>query len=228
MAVVGHGVREAIEYFEVDGVSPRLRVRWVGCIPLPPGTAGNDLILDSDGSVLVTNYIPTVHGLRAWIWLQLASFGWNTGEVLSWRPVEGWSEVPQSEGSLPNGILRHHGQTYVAYNGANEIVALPKNGASRRRSLSVPGSPDNLGAGPHDTILVALLDPSSPGAWSIASIDSSLGRPRIVYTDDGSRLRSVTSVAFDGLRYFLGSMDADAIGVLTPHAAQQGAAADER
>ena len=227
VAVVGHGAREAIEYFELDGVAPSLRARWVGCVRLPPGAAGNDLVLDWDGSILVTNYIPTVHGLRAWIWLQLASFGWNTGEVLSWRPGEGWSAVPQSEGPMPNGILRHRGQTYVAYNGAREIVALPGNGAPTRRSLAVSGSPDNLSAGPHGTILVAILDPSSPGAWSIASIDSSFGRSQIVYAHSGSRLRSATSVAFDGLHYFLGSMDSDAIGVLSPHAAQQGAAAAE-
>jgi hypothetical protein len=215
VAVVGHGAREAIEYFELDGLGDKLRARWVGCVPLPPGSAGNDLVLDSDGSVLVTNYIPTVHGLRAWIWLQLASSGWNTGNVLSWRPVEGWSEVPGSEGAMPNGIMRHGGEIYVAYNGAHEIVALPGGGAPTGRSLAVSGAPDNLSAGPHDTILVALLDPSSRGAWLLASIDPSLGRCEIVYRHDGSGLRSVTSIAFDGRRYLLGSMDGDAIGVLS-------------
>jgi hypothetical protein len=227
VAVIGHGAREAIEHFEVVGVGPELRARWVGCVPLPPGAAGNDLVLDSDGSILVTNYIPTVHGLRAWIWLKAASFGWNTGNVLRWRPAEGWSAVPHSEGSMPNGILRHGGQTYVAYNGAREIVALQGDGVPKR-SLAVSGSPDNLSAGPNDTILAALLDPSSPGAWSIAAIDPSLGRSQIVYAHDGRRLRSVTSVAFDGVRYFLGSMDGDAVGVLSPHAAPQATGIEER
>jgi hypothetical protein len=79
VAVVGHGAREAIEYFELHGAGSELRARWVGCVELPPNTAGNDLALQTDGSIVVTNYIPTVHGLRAWVWLQLAKLGWNTG-----------------------------------------------------------------------------------------------------------------------------------------------------
>jgi len=229
VAVVGHGAREAIEYFEVDRVGPGLRARWVGCVPLPRAAAGNDLVVASDGALLVTNYIPTVHGLRAWIWLQIASLGWSTGDVLSWRPSEGWSAVPQSRGAMPNGILRLDGQTYVAYNGAREIVSLPGKGNPTRRSLPMSGAPDNLSAGPHGTILVVLLDPSSRGAWSVASIDASLGRSETLYVHDGSRLRSATSVVFDGHRYVLGSMEGDAIGVLIlTHAAQQGAAADRQ
>jgi hypothetical protein len=211
-------VREAIEYFEVERAGPDLRARWVGCVPLPAGAAGNDLVLDADGSILVTNYIPTVHGLRAWIWLQLAAFGWDTGDVRSWRPGAGWSAIPHSQGAMPNGILRLGGETYVAYNGAREITALPSGDAAIRRSRTLSGAPDNLSAGPDGAILAALLDPSSPGAWEIVSIDASLARSETLLAHDGSRLRSVTSVACDGLRCFLGSMDGDAIGVLSRRA----------
>ena len=228
MAVVGHGAREAIEYFELQGVGPGVRARWAGCVLLPSAAAGNDLVLELDGSVLVTNYIPSVHGIRAWIWLQVASLGWNTGDVLRWTPTAGWSRLPDSEGSMPNGILRHAGTTYIAYNGSREIVALSADGRRKSLSLADLGSPDNLSLGPDGKILAAVLDPSSPGAWSIVETDLTLERARVVYSHDGSELPSVTSVVFDGLRYQVGSMAGDAVGVLGSPAAAQGAAADER
>jgi hypothetical protein len=216
VAVVGHGAREAIEYFALHGIGEEVRAGWVGCVLLPPEAAGNDLVLESSGAVLVTNYIPSVHGITAWVWLQLAQWGWTTGNVLSWSPAAGWSEVPGSEGSMPNGIARQEGRTIVAYNGAHYVTALPEDAQPAQEPLALPGAPDNLSAAWAGGLLAALLHESPPGAWSIASIDPTVSRFAIVFDHDGSRLAGVTSVAHDGTRYFLGSMIGDAIGVLTP------------
>jgi hypothetical protein len=129
---------------------------------------------------------------------------------------------------MPNGILRLGPRVYVAYNGGDRIEALPRDELeyAPKLTLDLPGAPDNLSTGPGGSILAAVLRPTPAGAWSIVSVDPDLSRLEVIFTHDGSRLPSVTSVVFDGSRYLLGSMGGGSIGVLEAHAAQQGPAAD--
>jgi len=62
VAVVAHDPREAIELFELIPTGGAHRLRWSGCVPLPPGTTGNDVALAPDGSLLVTNFTPRSSG----------------------------------------------------------------------------------------------------------------------------------------------------------------------
>lgn len=220
VAIVGHGAREAIEYFAIEGEGDAARARWVGCVPLPPETAGNDVLVAPDGALLVTNYIPTVHGLAAWIWLQLAELGWDTGSVLRWTPAAGWRELPHSAGPMPNGIARAGGRIVVAYNGAQTLALLPESASETAsdgiRQIALPGRPDNVSTAPDGTILAAVLHESPPGAWTIVSVEPESARVATVFAHDGARLPAVTAVVSDGRRYFLGAMVGDAIGVLEP------------
>jgi hypothetical protein len=216
VAVVRHGEREAIELFELHGTGAAARARWAGCVPLPPDTAGNDVVADPDGWLFVTNYIPSVHGLYALVWLQLADWGWNTGDVRQWTPDGGWRALPGSEGAMPNGIARSDGRTLVAYNGASTVTVIAKGGAATTPGLALPGRPDNLNAAADGATLAALLHPTPPGSWSIARIDRGISRVDVLYTHDGARLPAVTAVAHDGERWFLGSMIGESIGVLSP------------
>lgn len=213
VGVVGHGAREALELFELFEEGPDVRARWVGCVPLPTDSAANDLA-PGPRSLFVTNYIPTVHGLRALFWLQVASFGWNTGKVLEWRPKRGWRSLPGTEGPLPNGIAVVDGDLYVAYNGAARVVRRSIEGAAPTQDFALPGNPDNLSVSPSGAILVALLDPETPGAWAIASLQPKAGTVEVIFRHHGRDLPAVTSVVTDGSRYYLGSMASDAIGVL--------------
>jgi hypothetical protein len=219
VAIVGHGAREAIELFRIEGAGEDARARWIGCVPLPPWTAGNDVVVAPDGALLVTNYSPTVHGLVAWAWLQLAALGWNTGSVLGWTSAGGWQELPHSAGAMPNGIARAGARTVVAYNGAHALAVLPGTEgapAAEVRRIALPGGPDNVSARPDGTILAAVLHGSPPGAWTIVSVDLERASVESVFVHDGSRLPAVTAAVSDGRRLFLGSMLGDAIGVLEP------------
>jgi hypothetical protein len=218
VAIAGHGAREAIEYFAIEGAGEAARARWVGCTPLPPDTAANDVLVAPDGKLIITNYLPTVHGLIAWIWLELAELGWDTGSVLTWTPAAGWRELAQSAGSMPNGLAYAGVGLVVAYNGAHSLALIPDNvgRGGKVHRFALPGAPDNLSVRPDGSVVAAVLHDSPPGSWVVMAVDPSLTRAEAVFPHDGSVLPAVTSAVSDGERYFLGAMVGDAIGVLTP------------
>ena len=222
VAVVAHGGREAVEQFDLVGEGSGLRLVWRGCVPLPPGTAGNDVALAPGGAFYVTNYLPTVHGLSAWIALRAADRGQVTGDVLAWTREGGWRHVPGSAASQPNGIaVSPDGATlFVAENGASRVVRMPADGArtpADRTSFATPGRPDNLSWSSRGTLLVAVLHPATPGGWSLLEHEpGAAGATLRVEARDGAPLHSVTSADEAGGRLFFGSMADDRIGIAAP------------
>jgi hypothetical protein len=219
VALVAHGAREAIELFDLVGEGEGLHLVWRGCVPLPPGTAGNDVAIGPAGELFVTNYLPTVHGLRALLALRAADRGEITGDVLAWSRERGWRHVAGSEASQPNGIaVSPDGATlFVAENGASRLVRMPAAGAregSERTHLPLPGRPDNLSWSRTGALLAAVLHPGTPGGWSLVEIaPDSLRAVLRIEARDGRPLHSVTSAADAGARLYLGSMADDRIGV---------------
>jgi hypothetical protein len=99
--VVNHGGRESVEVFTItllDGSDPE--VTWIGCVVLPQGTSGNDVVALPDGGLAVTNMFDP-EDTSAIAKMQV---GENTGNVLEWYPGKDWSVVPGSDLSGPNGI----------------------------------------------------------------------------------------------------------------------------
>lgn len=218
VAVVAHGAREAIELFELRGAGRRAQLAWRGCVPLPPDTAGNDVALHPDGRLFVTNYIPTVHGLDAWLALRRGYRGEPTGDVLVWSPAAGWSHLEGTEAAIPNGIaLSADGASlWVAENGAHRIArfSLGEAGASERQELLLRGAPDNLSWSTQGALLAAVLDPTAAGAWWIEEIDPRTLATRVLFESRGAELRSVTSAAEVGRTLVLGSDQDDRVGLL--------------
>jgi sugar lactone lactonase YvrE len=222
VAVVAHGAREAVEQFDLVGEGSGLRLVWRGCVPLPPGTAGNDVAMAKGGAFYVTNYLPTVHGLSAWFALRAAERGEITGDVLAWSRERGWRHVPGSAASQPNGIaVSPDGATlFVAENGASRVVRMPADGARTpddRISFATPGRPDNLSWSSRGTLLVVVLHPGTPGGWSLLEHEPGApGASLRVEARDGAPLHSVTSADEGGGRLFFGSMSDDRIGIASP------------
>src|SRR4029077_9046387 len=75
VAVVGHGVREAIELFDLVGAGNVARLAWRGCVPLPPDEVGNDLALTLAGDVVVSNFQPTMSGPRGAYYMVRSGLG---------------------------------------------------------------------------------------------------------------------------------------------------------
>ena len=219
VAVVAHGEREAVEQFELVGEGRALRLVWRGCVPLPADTAGNDVALAKGGTLYVTNYLPSVHGLRAWFALRAADRGEITGDVLAWSRERGWRHLPGSAASQPNGIAvsPDGAMLFVAENGASRVVRMPVAGAgmpAERSSVATPGRPDNLSWSSRGTLLVAVLLPGTPGGWSLLELEPrTLDAALRLEARDGMPLHSVTSADEAGGRLYLGSMADDRIGL---------------
>jgi hypothetical protein len=218
VAVVGHGDREAVELFELRGEGSSLELAWRGCVPLPDGTAGNDVAIGADGALYVTNYIPTVHGLRALLALRRAARGEVTGDVLAWSPQQGWRHLPGTDAAQPNGIaLAADGDTLlVAENGRRRLLRLSLRSGERIDGPELSGGPDNLSWTGRGTLLAALLMPETPGGFEITEVDPASFAARTRLAHDGSAIHSVTSAVEIEGALFLGSMADDRMGVYGP------------
>jgi hypothetical protein len=215
VAVVGHGDREAVELFDLRGGGRSLELVWRGCVPLPPETAGNDVAIGEGGTLYVTNYVPSVRGLRAWLALRRADRGEVTGDLIAWTPRAGWRHLPGTEASQPNGIaVTPDGKTlFVAENGSSRLMRLSLPAGERAAGPALSGRPDNLSLTARGSLLAAVLLPEKPGGFEIVEIDPASLEATLRFAHDGSRIHSVTSAVEVGGALFLGSMADDRLGV---------------
>jgi len=82
--VVHHGTRESIEVFEVDADATPPDLTWVGCAPALSTLSLNSVVALPDGGFATTSG--------------------PTDDVWSWQTATGWTRIPGSEGSAPNGL----------------------------------------------------------------------------------------------------------------------------
>ncbi len=81
--VVHHGNRESIEVFEVDARA-RPTLTWIGCAVAPEPLRLNGVVALPDGGFAATSP--------------------GTGDVWEWQTDSGWTRVPGSEDTAPNGL----------------------------------------------------------------------------------------------------------------------------
>ena len=231
VAVVGHGVREAVELFALRGAGEAAALRWTGCVLLPENAVGNDVWLDEAGGLWVTNYQPAMGGLRGLYYTVKGGLGLPTGEVLRWRSSlpspssslsspSGWESIPGTRGANPNGLL-------LTLEGATLAVAFTGSGSARLQPLAPPGGPareveigghpDNLALSSRATLLVAVhssglavlrcrfgaLPCAAP--WKLMEVDPATGRASERFSHDGSLVGGVSSAAEAGERLYFGA-----------------------
>jgi len=150
LAVVNHGERESVELFEIGQLEGEPRLAWRGCVRLPERIWPNDVALRGGGGFLVTDMMPPLGELRLDS-LQASVrlvFGGSTGAVLEWSRETGWSRIPRSEGSAPNGVAisTDGSEVYFAEWGANRLVRLRRDTREdpARREVPLPHHPDNI------------------------------------------------------------------------------------
>jgi len=232
VAVVAHDPREAVELFELAPTAGGHRLRWSGCIPLPPGATGNDVALFPDGSLLVTNYTPRGEGLAAIYYALRSGLGLTTGDVLAWTRGGGWAHVSGTAAAYPNGIARSPDGAgfYLAETGTGRIAAfaLSASAATELGSVAIGGHPDNLAWSPRGPLL-AVIHTSGPAfllcaigrrpcrsAWSLFEIDPEELVARERLRCDGAAVGSAASVAEVSGRFYFGAVFGDRIGVWRP------------
>lgn len=234
VAVVAHRFREAVELFDLVGEGEDATLAWRGCVPLPPGTVGNDVAIAPDGELVVSNFQPSMRGFWLLYYNLVAGLGMNTGDVMAWRADRGWRRIAGSEGRTPNGVaVSPDGTTvFFAEAAAGRVTVVPRDGGAARR-VRVVGNPDNLAwtsrgtlvAGSHipSTRMLGCLLGRTPcrSAWALVEIDPATLRARAILQHDGTVVGGVASAAeLDGCAYF-GAVFDDRIGVACPAAGRE-------
>jgi hypothetical protein len=152
LLVVNHGRREAIEEFVLSGDRGGPALAWQSCTALPADASANDVVALADGGFAATKMIERPQ----WLGLAKLLLGLNTGALLRHSPTTGaWETVPNSEGMAPNGVeVETDGTFYIAEWTGHRIVRLAADG-SRRESVELDFSPDNLAWAQDGRLLVA-------------------------------------------------------------------------
>jgi hypothetical protein len=123
--VVGHGLREAVEAFALSATGAVPSLTWIGCVVAPEGVSLNSVTPVPGGGIVVTNF--NVAG----------------GELWEWSPTGGWSEVPGSEMSGPNGVVASPDGRWLYVGGWGEEALV------RISRLQEPVQRDQVGVGFH-------------------------------------------------------------------------------
>ena len=102
LAVINHMPQETIEMFELQNMDDSWTLQWKGCVNAPETAYFNDVALRNDGSFFSTHMYD-----RGVSYLSLAYISYSktdTGFVYQWDAGDGFTKVPNSDGSFPNGI----------------------------------------------------------------------------------------------------------------------------
>ena len=151
LAVVNHQKVSSIEFFLIfpdyvtfsDKTNPTLI--WVGCTKAPKeNTYFNDVVVyDNEGSFFATHQYDKDLGFYYLFFLNI--FRFNTGYVYEWNSEDGYSIVPNSAGTWPNGIDMINDDLYVNYR-TNGMISKFSNGIRNDLVLRtfLNGGPDNV------------------------------------------------------------------------------------
>jgi len=227
LLAVNHGGRESIEFFEVLPLPEQTALRWRGCVPAPEGANLNDVLILPEGGFLVTHMFPASGGAgTAWQMLRMIAFGSELGRVLEWQRDTGFSDVPGTEASFPNGLeISDDGSVlYLNVYMGDAVRAIRRDTGETLFSATVE-SPDNATWARDGRLLVA----SHPGTFletlacasiesgscarpfQIVAVDPETGTAEVLIDSDGSPMGAGTVALQVGDDLWLGSFVGDRI-----------------
>jgi hypothetical protein len=161
---VNHAGRESFEVFELDARGAEPVLTWIGCVIYPEKTSGNGIVGLPDGGIATTNFKDPADTNA----FQKMTAGEITGNVLEWHPGKGWTPIPDSAMSGPNGIVvTNDGKSlYVAGWPGKNVTRFERGAASPKRETIATGIlSDNLRWMRDGSILVGGQDGNMPGVF---------------------------------------------------------------
>lgn len=227
LLVVNHGGRESVELFEVQEGPQGWDVAWRGCAVAPEGAWLNDVVALPDGGFLVSNMMPKRKGIGRLIeYVKAGAFGMQTGHVLAWRPGSGFSPVPGTQATFPNGLaLSPDGRTlFLNASIGGEVQRIDLASGRHEGSAKVPG-PDNSTWAPDGRLLVASFTGSlfdtlgcgdlprgaCPVEFQIVAVDPQTLATEVLYRNAGAPMGGGTVGLRVGDELFIGSFAGDRI-----------------
>jgi len=159
--VVHHGNRESIEVFEIEAGSTTPLMTWVGCAVAPEPLGFNGVVALPEGGFVATSP--------------------RTGDVWEWQSASGWTRVPGSEDTAPNGLeISADGQWLYIAGWAEEKLTRLSRGQTpvQKEVLDLGFRPDNLRMSLDGTVIFAaghgnIQSPRAPleESSNVATID---------------------------------------------------------
>jgi hypothetical protein len=175
--VVHHGSRESIEVFEVDAGATPPALTWIGCAPALSTLTFNSGVALPEGGVAATSG--------------------RTNDVWQYQTATGWTRVPGSEGTAPNGLeISKDGRWLYVAGWAEEKLTRISRGRTPVQKDVIPLGfrPDNLRFSPDGSVLFAaghtdkngrsIVEPREPlrESSNVARIDPQTLEARRVFT----------------------------------------------
>jgi hypothetical protein len=227
--VVNHGGRESIEVFELDATGTTPTVTWVGCVVYPEHASGNGVVGLPDGGFITSNF----HDPKDPDAFKKMGAGQITGAVLEWHPSSGWTTLPESAASGPNGLaLSSDGKwLYVAGWPAQQVVRFERTGKTWTRRDAIPTGilTDNLRWMNDGSLLAAGQASKMPdvfecrppgchvGSAGVKIDTKTLKTTRLVTYTGNDSFEGGTTVLEVGNEYWIGSYKGDRIARLPMH-----------
>ena len=218
--VVNHGGRESVEVFELGGEAGAWVLFWRGCAR-PPGTPMlNDVTAFPGGGFGVTHMWEKEASALS---LALAFvFDLDTGWVWLWDPETGFSKLPNSDATAPNGIASTPDGLFLFVNHyvANRTVRVDRRTGEVVGEVEVqqPGNVtvDEDGqlwiAGHHHFVAdttCAEIEGACPLPFSVVRADGESMEGEVVFRHEGAPMGFATVALAVGDRLFMGSATGD-------------------
>ena len=218
--VINHGAREAVELFELQGSGRGSNLQWRGCVIAPEDAMTNDVVGLADGSVIFTK----MHAKEESFYLAKVVLGINTGEVWRWDANDGLKILPETAGSLPNGLEISSDERFLFINVyANNEVRKYDLLAQRTVAVAEVKSIDNSAWNSDGKLWVA----SHTGGWretlacfddprktcglafEIVAIDPETMHAKTVFAHQGAPMGAATVAVRAGDAVYMGSFIGD-------------------
>ena len=144
LGVINHYPDETIEMFELVQKSEddTWSFVWRGCIEVPEKYYLNDVALKKDGTFYVSHMYS--RDITMTKWLITALLKKDSGVILEWNK-DSFIEIPNSEGSGPNGITLNDSTNnlFISYNQGDRVVKFDLSDNKKLQTFKVE-SPDNI------------------------------------------------------------------------------------
>ena len=226
LGVINHYPDETIEMFELVQKSEQdtWSLVWKGCIEVPEKYYLNDVALKKDGTFYVSHMYS--RDITMTKWLITALFKKDSGVILEWNK-DSFIEIPNSEGSGPNGITLNEltNNLFISYNQGDRVVKFDLSDNKKLQTFKVE-SPDNIYIN-KDSVWLTSLDfqPNDAGdcierpACSLPFSIYEIDRETFVLKNENSFNKTVfglptIAVPIDNT-IFMGSFHSDRLGYFT-------------
>ena len=226
LGVINHYPGETIEMFELVQKSEQdtWSFVWRGCVEVPEKYYLNDVALKKDGTFYVSHMYS--RDITMTKWLITALFKKDSGVILEWNK-DSFIEIPNSEGSGPNGITLNEltNNLFISYNQGDRVVKFDLSDNKKLQTFKVE-SPDNIYIN-KDSVWLTSLDfqPNDAGdcierpACSLPFSIYEIDRKTFVLKNENSFNKTVfglptIAVPIDNT-IFMGSFHSDRLGYFT-------------